>query len=96
LKPVTFDSDATDEINNAVSASPGPAAFRSAISDALALIAAHPQIAAKIGRTRARQYLLRTYPYSIVYVETPNVIRVIAFPHHKRRQGYWRRRLPKL
>gem|GEM_PF-5187723 len=45
------------------------------------------------GKTTARQCLLRPLPYSMIYVDDPTEIRIIALAHHKRRPGYWKRRL---
>jgi plasmid stabilization system protein ParE len=41
-----------------------------------------------------RQYLLRRFPYLVIYRETNTAVQVIAFAHGRRRPGYWRRRLP--
>lgn len=40
-----------------------------------------------------RRYVLRTFPYDIVYREIPTGIQVVAIAHHKRRPRYWRGRL---
>jgi plasmid stabilization system protein ParE len=96
VNPVVIDQDAQDEIDNALTVSQDPARLRAAISDALALIQANPQIGARVGRRQGRQYILTNrLPYSIVYVEEPNQIRVVAFPHTSRKPGYWKNRLPK-
>ena len=45
-----------------------------------------------VGRVDAqpiRQAHLRTYPYRIVFIETPDSIRVLAVAHTSRRPGYW-------
>jgi len=36
-----------------------------------------------------RHYLLRRFPYSIVYREMSGVVRVVAVAHGRRRPGYW-------
>ncbi len=41
----------------------------------------------------ARHYVLRKYPYSIVYKAAGGSIVVYAFAHAKRRPGYWKNRL---
>ena len=38
------------------------------------------------------RYLLRRFPYGIVYQVDNDVIRVLAVMHLRRRPGYWRRR----
>lgn len=40
-----------------------------------------------------RRYLLRRYPFSIIYrVESPRVL-IVAVAHGRRRPGYWKSRL---
>ncbi len=41
----------------------------------------------------ARRRTLRRWPYSIVYQPFLGGIYIIAFAHHKRRPGYWRKRV---
>jgi hypothetical protein len=47
-----------------------------------------------VRRARARRYVLREFPYELVYRYQPgdDVVRVIAIAHQHRRPGYWRRR----
>jgi plasmid stabilization system protein ParE len=40
----------------------------------------------------ARRSLLRDFPYSVIYRETPREIQILAIAHGKRRPGYWRKR----
>jgi plasmid stabilization system protein ParE len=40
-----------------------------------------------------RRALARTFPYSLVYLEQPDRIWIVAVMHAKRRPGYWRERL---
>ena len=40
-----------------------------------------------------RRYLLPTFPFSVVYLEQPETVTIIAVAHHKRRPGYWKTRL---
>ncbi len=39
-----------------------------------------------------RRYLLRSFPYSIVYQSQEDQILIVAVAHHKRKPGYWRTR----
>jgi plasmid stabilization system protein ParE len=39
-----------------------------------------------------RRYLLRRFPFSVVYRCSAAVILVVAIAHAKRKPGYWRRR----
>lgn len=45
---------------------------------------------------RLRQRVLHTYKYSILYVDTPREIIIVAVAPHRRRPGYWKRRLRRL
>ena len=40
-----------------------------------------------------RRYLLKRFPYLVVYRERPRELQVIAVAHAKRRPGYWRHRV---
>ena len=40
-----------------------------------------------------RKYLLRQFPFSVIYLELPSEIRVYAIAHGSRRPGYWRGRV---
>jgi plasmid stabilization system protein ParE len=39
-----------------------------------------------------RKFLLRRFPYEVVYRIAESAIQVIAVPHGRRRPGYWRAR----
>jgi toxin ParE1/3/4 len=45
------------------------------------------------GRTDVRRRLLQGFPFSVVYLEEPAVIFIVAIAHTSRRPGYW---LPRL
>ena len=45
-----------------------------------------------IFRGTRRRYLLRRFPYDIIYQVTANELRVVAVAHHRRRPGYWTHR----
>jgi hypothetical protein len=38
---------------------------------------------------RYRRYIMRSFPFSVVYLTLPASIEVIAVAHHRRRPGYW-------
>jgi plasmid stabilization system protein ParE len=50
-----------------------------------------PTISARLGVRRQR---VDGFPYSVVYLETPSAIHVLAVAPGKREPGYWRKRLP--
>jgi plasmid stabilization system protein ParE len=66
-------------------------AFLSEIDLALARIAEAPDRWPAYMRG-TRRYLLRRFPYSVVFRETADKIQVIAVAHGRRRPGYWKNR----
>lgn len=40
-----------------------------------------------------RRYLMKRYPFAVVYRVTSERIEIVAVAHGKRRPGYWRERL---
>jgi plasmid stabilization system protein ParE len=67
-------------------------AFVAELDVAVARISDQPRLfAAYLHGTR--RYLLRRYPYAVVYREQPDLIQVIAIAHCKRRPGYWKSRV---
>lgn len=44
---------------------------------------------------RVRRYLLRKFPYTIVYVAIGDAVLVLAAAHQNRRPLYWTKRLPR-
>jgi plasmid stabilization system protein ParE len=45
-----------------------------------------------IFRGVSRRYLLRRFPYGIIYQATDEELRIVAVAHHSRRPGYWAKR----
>jgi plasmid stabilization system protein ParE len=61
------------------------------IEDGLRKIAKRPE-AWPVFLHGTRRFLLRRYPYSLVYRLKPSIIEVVAVAHGKRRPGFWRER----
>lgn len=94
MKVIDWEAEALAEFDDALLASPTPVKFRAEVNAAAAAIAANPQCAALAGRSKSiRQYVLTRPPYSIIYADEPQTIRIIALAHHSRRPGYWKSRL---
>lgn len=55
----------------------------------------YPQIGAPLTR-QVRKRVLTGFKYNILYVDTPNEIIIVAVAPHRRRPGYWRKRLRNL
>lgn len=56
-------------------------------------IARRPETWPRIGRSGARRYLLRRFPFALIYATDDDEILLIAAMHLKRRPFYWRKRL---
>ena len=67
--------------------------FMAALGETLARIEKSPN-SFPAGRKGTRRALIRKFPYSVVYVESPEGIEIFAVAHGKRREGYWVERLP--
>lgn len=95
-KNVAFLSEATEELQNAYSyyrqfGASVADAFLKEIDQGLALIQESPTRWPRYTATTQR-FLLRRFPYSIVYLPREQTIYIIAVAHHKRRPGYWKKR----
>ena len=40
-----------------------------------------------------RRYVLNRFPFSIIYLDSPESVMIIAVAHSKRKPGYWKRHL---
>ena len=54
-------------------------------------VLSNPPLGAVFRSTR-RRYILRRFPYSIIYQITEDELRILAVAHHRRRPGYWEHR----
>lgn len=43
-------------------------------------------------RGTRRRYILRRFPYSVIYQVAAEELRILAVAHHRRRPGYWAHR----
>lgn len=99
MKSIDYFAEARVEIVDALtdSAAMSPRVateFRELIDRVLFDIRSGLITAARYPRTQCREYpLTRGFPYSIIYLDDPDAIRIVAFAHHKRRRGYWKSRL---
>lgn len=101
-KPLRLDDEAVEELEAAAAWYEARRQdlgldFVATIREALLRIADRPQtwpLAPGVPeRLGARRFLLRRFPYSVVFVELDTEIRVIAVAHTSREPGFWRRRL---
>ena len=65
--------------------------FSEEVDAAEAAIAAHPDAWPSFDHG-TRRYLLRRFPFSVIYDVQPDRILIVAVAHARRRPGYWRPR----
>ncbi|HKC15286.1 MAG TPA: type II toxin-antitoxin system RelE/ParE family toxin [Steroidobacteraceae bacterium] len=62
--------------------------FLSDVDAAILAIRVAPQRWPRI-HGKYRRYIMRDFPFSVVYLSLSDSIEVIAVAHHRRRPGYW-------
>jgi len=67
--------------------------FMAAVDTAIASIREKPHAWPPwVGLANVRRRVLRSFPYSIMFLVHADELVIIAVAHHKRRPGYWRAR----
>lgn len=66
--------------------------FEQDLLTALTFVIEHPYSGKPISKT-IRKLGLRTFRYNLIYAIDDSEIVVVAVAHHRRRPGYWHRRL---
>jgi toxin ParE1/3/4 len=64
------------------------AAFLADIDAAIFAVTEAPQRWPRV-HLKYRRYIMRSFPFSVVYLILPRSIEVVAVAHHRRRPGYW-------
>ena len=49
----------------------------------------HPALGSPWRGRGRRRFLMKHFPYSLVYIVSGEEIRILAVAHHSRRPGYW-------
>jgi toxin ParE1/3/4 len=95
-KPLLTEEEADKELEDAVRwyeerRSGLGAELLAAIDASLLQITEIPGAGSPVPRVRvlARRVPVQGFPYHVVYLETADAIRVLAFAHTRRRPGYW-------
>lgn len=65
--------------------------FRVTVSDGIRRIVQAPQRCPKY-LYGTRRFLLDRFPFSVVYLDAPEVLSIVAVAHNKRKPGYWKQR----
>jgi len=75
------------------SRSPSVAAeFRVTVSDVIRHIVKAPERWPKYLHG-TRRFVLHRFPFSIVYLDDPDAVSIVAVAHSKRKPGYWKTRI---
>jgi toxin ParE1/3/4 len=97
LKPYRFLKEAHQEFQEQIAYFDGHSLalgdkFIADVQAAITDVRRYPQIGATVSR-RVRKRVLHGFKYSVMYIDTPAEIIVIAVAPHRRRPRYWRKRL---
>jgi toxin ParE1/3/4 len=68
--------------------------FIADVDEAIQLLLRFPRLGSPLPR-ELRRFLLKVFPYRIIYRVQGEEIVVYAVAHVRRRPGYWRKRIPK-
>ncbi|HEY6765808.1 MAG TPA: type II toxin-antitoxin system RelE/ParE family toxin [Candidatus Sulfotelmatobacter sp.] len=96
-KPFRFHPEAREEFRNAIrwyrARDRQPSSeFRASVSDAIRLVAQAPHRWMKYLHG-TRRLVIQRFPFSVVYLDDPDIVTIIAVAHSKRKPGYWKGRL---
>ncbi|HET6763693.1 MAG TPA: type II toxin-antitoxin system RelE/ParE family toxin [Longimicrobiaceae bacterium] len=93
MKPAIFDPQAEAEFAQAVAfyrreSEALAAEFADAVELAVSFTAEHPAAGTPV-RGEIRRWLVRRFPYSIIYRESPPGVYILAVAHQRQRPEYW-------
>ncbi len=66
--------------------------FRKTVSGAIREVAQSPQLWPKYLHG-TRRFVIRRFPFSVIYLDDPDIVTIIAVAHGKRKPGYWKHRV---
>ena len=66
--------------------------FGSEVRHALERLLEYPELGSPVDADLRRLVLIR-FPYGLIYSFTPDMLRIVAVAHARRRPGYWRSRV---
>jgi toxin ParE1/3/4 len=66
--------------------------FADAVEFAVQFVRASPQAGSPVRQT-LRRWLVRRFPYSIIYREESDRVYILAIAHHRRKPRYWHHRI---
>ena len=100
MKPYRFVADAEAELESDIRYFSEQTArlgdrFAADVEAALRHICEYPESGAPFSR-HIRKQVLSVFAYNLFYANEPDGIVIVAVASHKRRSGYWRKRLKEL
>ena len=69
-----------------------PQSFLAEFEQSINKLLLHPALGSPWRGKGRRRYLMKHFPYSLVYTVAREEIRILAVAHHSRRPGYWAHR----
>jgi plasmid stabilization system protein ParE len=66
--------------------------FRAAVSSAIRIIAEAPERWPKY-LYGTRRFIVQRFPFSVVYLDDPELVTIVAVAHSRRKPGYWKGRV---
>ncbi len=66
--------------------------FGDEVERVIGILIDHPQLGARVDAD-LRHFVLRKFPFSVVYAATPDLVYVVAIAHGSREPQYWRPRV---
>jgi len=96
VKPIYFHPEADAEVIEAAryyeTRSSGLGlSFLAEVERCVSQITENPETCQLVGEG-VRRKLFQRFPYSLLYADEPDRIRILAVAHHKRHPGYWQSR----
>jgi toxin ParE1/3/4 len=67
--------------------------FGDEVRSVISVLLEHPELGARVDN-HLRHFVLRRFPFSVVYATTDQLLYVVAIAHGSREPGYWRARIP--
>lgn len=96
-KPVEIHPAALEELQDAIAwylerSRAAAVHFATEVERAIELVSESPQRSQR-GPQGTGRFILRRFPFAIIYRETESDVEVVAVAHGRRRPGYWKERL---
>lgn len=66
--------------------------FGDEVERVIQLVLEHPDLGSRLDED-LRHFVLRKFPFSVVYAVLPDVVYIVAIAHGSREPGYWRLRV---